>query len=144
MTQPLNYYNERFKKNIKGITKEAEKILLNYYWPGNVRELKNIIEHAMFLEEDPFITEKYLLIKEPTFNSIKTLDDSIFRHLLDNGYNLKDIEKALLKAAIAKVNGNKSKAANLLGISRDIVRYKLKNIILNLWNDLIRNIDMNC
>lgn len=122
----IKYYNERFKKNIKGISKEAEKILLNYSWPGNVRELKNIIEHAMILEEEPFITEKYLLIKDPTFNPIKTLNDSVFHQLLNDGYKLKNIEKALLEEAINKANGNKTKAANLLGISRDIIRYKLK------------------
>ncbi|HDO36874.1 MAG TPA: sigma-54-dependent Fis family transcriptional regulator, partial [Nitrospirae bacterium] len=56
----INEFNREFRKNLKGITKETEKLFLEYPWPGNVRELKNVIERVMILENDEYIKPEHL------------------------------------------------------------------------------------
>src|SRR5208337_1901921 len=53
-------YNRKFRKNVKGITDETQKLMLKYDWPGNVRELKNAVERAMILEENDELKPEYL------------------------------------------------------------------------------------
>src|SRR6516165_8153782 len=56
----IDRYNKKFKKNVRGITEETRRLLLNHSWPGNVRELKNTIERAMILEEEQMLRPMYL------------------------------------------------------------------------------------
>src|SRR5512137_755217 len=59
----MQHYNQRFHKNIMGLTKEAEDLLQNYDWPGNIRELRNAIERVMILAEGNRVAAKYLPIR---------------------------------------------------------------------------------
>jgi two-component system response regulator AtoC len=59
----IRHYNEKFHKNIQGLTKEAEELLMNYDWPGNIRELRNAIERVMILAEGNRVAAKYLPIR---------------------------------------------------------------------------------
>src|SRR5207249_4683540 len=59
----IRYYNQKFRKNIKGLTKEAMDLLMDYSWPGNVRELRNTIERVMILAQDSPVSSKYLPIR---------------------------------------------------------------------------------
>lgn len=116
----IKRYNNKLRKNIKGLSKESEKILLEYDYPGNVRELKNIIEHAMILEDSELIHPCHLPIN--LFRSFKNNN-----HILsDDNLSLIDLEKEAIRRAMEKTKGNKTQAARLLKISRDILRYKLK------------------
>ncbi len=56
----IDRYNRKFRKNVRGITEETRKLLMNHNWPGNVRELKNAIERAMILEEEEFLRPTYM------------------------------------------------------------------------------------
>lgn len=118
----IRSYNTKLRKNIKGLSKEADKILLNYHYPGNVRELKNIIEHAMILEEGELITPAHLPII--LFNTNQG-NKPILSNAIDN-LSLRDLEKEAISIAMERAKGNKTQAAKLLKISRDILRYKLK------------------
>ncbi len=106
----LKKHTQVAKKDIKGFTREAMEILKAYSYPGNVRELENIIERAVILEKTPYIRAESLPVSMQLFkietvapDSIKTVDE------LTREYALKILEL---------VDGNKTKAAEMLGISR--------------------------
>jgi len=119
--------NIKFRKNIQGLDKEAEQLFLRYDWPGNVRELKNAIERAMIFEQGSLVSIKHLPIH---LNGISVPAMSSFPpRTLDSSFSLEAAEKDLLCKALHKSKGNKSRAAEILGISRDTLRYRIKK-----WN----------
>jgi two-component system response regulator AtoC len=119
--------NIKFRKNIQGLDRETKKIFRNYHWPGNVRELKNAIERAMIFEETTFITPKYIPIQvHPQTQSVTPMGSLKQAKNMD----LVEMEKRLILNALDKAQGNKSRAAKLLNISRDALRYKLKKFAI--------------
>ena len=131
----IQHYNEKFRKNIQGLTKEAEELLLNYDWPGNIRELKNAIERVMILAEGNRVAVKYLPIRIseggvlPVPLSETGADGAIT--LPPGGTSLYDVECELIRQALAQARGNKTMAAKLLRITRDTLRYKVKKYKLS-------------
>lgn len=132
----INIFNERLRRNIKCISPEVEKIFRSYKWPGNVRELRNCIERAMILEDRDLITTKYLprgLMPENLHNlehNIPTHNPNsphLF-HLPLAGINLEEVELSLVQQAMEYSNNNQTRAAELLEISRDQLRYRLKKL----------------
>jgi DNA-binding NtrC family response regulator len=124
----ISEFNVKFRKNIKGLSKEARNLFLNYSWPGNVRELKNAIERAMIFEEDDYLSTKYLPIK---LNHIHVKKEALLFEFPETGISLEEVEKQLVIKSLELAKGNKTKAAKLLGISRDALRYKIKKFNLN-------------
>ncbi|NOZ45213.1 MAG: sigma-54-dependent Fis family transcriptional regulator [Chlorobi bacterium] len=132
----IKEFNILFQKKIKYIDNEAKKIFQQYTWPGNVRELKNVIERAVILENNGSLhiesmPQEILALlpgvqkqKEKSFQD-KVLNNTDFS-LPDEGISLIQLEKQLLKQALLKAKNNQTKAAKLLGISRDTLRYKKK------------------
>ncbi len=118
-------FNKEFKKNITGISDEAQKLLLNYPWHGNARELRNIIERIFILEDTEIIHPDH--IPSEILNHYEApVSDSMSIDMPNEGISLKDVEKDLITQALHKVNRNQTKAAKLLGISRDALRYKMQ------------------
>ncbi len=122
----IDGFNREFKKQTKGVTEEALERLAAYNWPGNVRELRNVIERVMILENKPEITVEDLPreIREHAHEEPLPVPDG-FR-LPDAGFALKEIEQAMVRQALDRAAGNQSRAARLLSISRDTLRYKMK------------------
>ncbi|MDR1727257.1 MAG: sigma-54 dependent transcriptional regulator [Acidobacteriota bacterium] len=122
----IRHYNEKFRKRIQGLTKEAEELLMNYNWPGNVRELKNAVERVMILADERRATARHLPIRisEGGASPVEA-NDGAFR-LPPGGVSLSGIEKNLLRQALEQAHGSKTAAARLLGITRDTLRYKIK------------------
>jgi DNA-binding NtrC family response regulator len=124
----IRHYNEKFRKKIRGFTRKAENLLVQYDWPGNTRELKNAIERAMILTEDDLISITHLPIHiseggmTPATHGRKAVD----MRIPDAGMPLYDVEKELIRKALDQSHGNKSGAARLLHITRDALRYKIK------------------
>ncbi len=116
-------HNIKFRKNIKGLDKLAQKTFLQYDWPGNVRELKNAIERAMIFEDADFITTEYLPIQPGVMSRVKTSQTHQSRNKI---MGLLDMEKNCILNALKETNGNKSQAAKFLEITRDTLRYKIK------------------
>ncbi len=116
-------HNIKFRKNIKGLDKLAQKTFLQYDWPGNVRELKNAIERAMIFEDTDFITIEYLPIQPGVMSRVKTSQTYQSRN---ENMGLMDMEKNFILNALKKAKGNKSQAAKFLDITRDTLRYKIK------------------
>jgi two-component system, NtrC family, response regulator AtoC len=126
----IQHYNLKFRKNIQGLTKEADELLQNYEWPGNIRELKNAIERVMILAEGNRVAAKYLPIRiseggmMPVPMSGTEADGGV--HLPAGGVSLYEIERELIRQALEQARGNKTTAAKLLRITRDTLRYKVK------------------
>lgn len=124
----IEIYNLKFRKNIKGVSKEAEELLLKYNWYGNVRELRNVIERAMILETSEVLTPAnlYLPISKTYFSK-----SEIISRLVDSGVKLEEMEKIMIEEALRKCNGNQRQAAKILGIGRDALRYKKKKFMID-------------
>ncbi|MDF1611755.1 sigma-54-dependent transcriptional regulator [Stygiobacter electus] len=126
----LNYflekYNKENNKSIKGFTKEAVDQLIKYDYPGNIRELENIVERAVVLSRDEYISKNELPINFNQNNSNKVFDP----YNLDDNYEtkMKEFEKAMINEALSRTNGNKSAAARILGISERHLRSRLERL----------------
>lgn len=121
----LKLYNREFKKNIKEISSEAEKILISYPWYGNARELKNAVERICILEDTEVIYPEHIP-SEIIEKVDATPEEKASFNLPPEGLSLKNVEKELIVQALQMVEGNQTRAAKLLGISRDALRYKMQ------------------
>jgi len=126
----INYYNEKFRKNIQDLTKEADELLMNYDWPGNIRELRNAIERVMILAEGNRVATKYLPIRisEGGVLPVPMAEGEANGRvrLPLGGTSLYEVERELIRQALEQSRGNKTTAAKLLHITRDTLRYKVK------------------
>ncbi|MBI4638024.1 MAG: sigma-54-dependent Fis family transcriptional regulator [Candidatus Rokubacteria bacterium] len=113
--------NTRFHKTIRGFGPQTEKLLLSYRWPGNVRELKNLIERLVILGASELIEPGDL---PPPFSA--PLESAPRRSPAGDAQSLADVERDYILETIQRANGNKSKAAKILGISRQTLRKKLE------------------
>lgn len=106
--------NKKLNKNIKDITKEAIESIKSYNFPGNIRELENILERAFILADNNIINESNLGLTN--INKKNNLNKGKF----------KDIEKDAIIKALHRWDGNRTKAANELGVSRRTIINKIK------------------
>lgn len=111
-------FNERFKKNIEGISSEALSRFMNYPWPGNVRELEHVMEHAFVLCHGGVITLEHLPAEIRDYEKTEKTAIPKIRAKGSNG------DEEILNA-LNKVRWNKTKAARLLGISRRTIYRKI-------------------
>ena len=117
-------FNAEFKKRIIGVSPQAAALLQSYGWPGNVRELRNVVERAMLLAE-----EDRLEVRD--FGALKpggAAGDPF--ELPANGVNLEELERSLVVQALRRSGGNQTKAAALLGLNRDQIRYRIEKFRL--------------
>ena len=123
----------RLRKKITGLSPEVTDVFLKYNWPGNVRELRNVIERTLILEDNETITTEFLpgSLLGPVKNDSRasTSRDTAAPFLLPGeGISLDEAELSFVRQAIERSGGNQTKAAELLGISRDQLRYRLKKL----------------
>ncbi len=128
----MESFGERLRKKITGISPEVGKAFRQYDWPGNVRELRNVIERAMILEDEEVITMKYMPRAVagglPSDHAASDGHGDELFHLPPGGVSLDEVEMSLVRQAIERSGGNQTKAAEMLGISRDQLRYRLKKL----------------
>jgi two-component system response regulator AtoC len=122
--------NARFNTQIRGIDAEARRLLLEYAWPGNVREMENTIERAMVL------TERDSLSVEDLPERVRESRDPIQMHLKSGEMSIKKtsriIEEILIRRALTKTKGNRTRAAEVLEISHRALLYKIKDYHIEL------------
>ncbi len=118
-------YNEEFHKNVQKISKGVEDFFIGYNWPGNVRELRNVIERAMILGDGETLLMEHLPIEilGQASRQGKTIEGI---RIPPGGISLERVEEALVRQALKMTNGNQTKAARLLDISRDALRYRMQ------------------
>jgi DNA-binding NtrC family response regulator len=123
----MNGFNEKFGKNFSGISLEARQMLLDYPWRGNVRELRNAIERVVLMEEDDTIRPAHLTflgLAQPE-NALKAAAEPGLK-IPSAGLNLDELIKSLIIQALELSNGNRTRAARFLGISRPTLIYRLE------------------
>jgi two-component system NtrC family response regulator len=116
----IQQYAVENKKNIKGLTAEARDLLLKYNYPGNVRELVNILERAVVIARDEYITIDDLPFKPSSFADHEKKPFGLLKE------SVEELEKKLIAEAMKKAQDNQTKAAEILGMSERMLRYKLK------------------
>jgi two-component system response regulator AtoC len=117
--------NARLGTQIRGVDTEARRILVEYSWPGNVRELENTIERAMVLSEGD------LLVATDLPDRIREVRDPVQVQLTSGELSIKKttrvIEETLIRRALQKTKGNRTRAAEVLELSHRALLYKIKD-----------------
>ena len=115
-------FSEENGKKIEGMSREAQDLLLKYNYPGNVRELENIIERAVVISRNPIISLRDLPFKELPSEQLES-------QLTTKGSlrdSIESLEQRFIERAMEEAGKNQTKAAEILGISERMLRYKLK------------------
>ncbi len=120
----LNEFNARNGKAVKGVDQDAMRLLENYAWPGNIRELRNVIERATILAGGDLIEPAHL---PPTLTHAKK-DDSAATVLLTPGMTVDEAETRLIRLTLEHTRENKTRAAEILGISLKTLHNKLNRL----------------
>ncbi|ETR71610.1 MAG: two-component system, NtrC family, response regulator PilR [Candidatus Magnetoglobus multicellularis str. Araruama] len=124
-------YSKKFGKKINKISNYAIELLMKHRFPGNVRELENIIERSVALETSNIVLPENMIISDEDTSDWDRMMDAPFP---DEGLNLNEqlatFERGFIKKALEKANGSRTKAAELLQISVDSLRYRLEKLDL--------------
>jgi len=115
----IGKYNKILNKKVKKVSEKTMELLLDYNYPGNIRELENIIERSMIMAKDEVIDEKYFnFINKETY--------------IEKKGTLKEAEKELIIKYLIQNKSNRTKTAEILGISRRSLQNKIKEYQINL------------
>ena len=120
----IDSFNSEFRREVHGVSSEAVGILEAHSWPGNVRELRNAVERAMLLTEERVLSAEdfqVLLPKEEITDHFRLPHD---------GIDFEELERDLVIQALERAGGNQTRAASLLGMNRDQIRYRVEKFQL--------------
>lgn len=143
----LRQFSEKANKNIKGINPKVIKKLKEYSWKGNVRELKNVIQTAAIFCHGEVLLPEHIVLEEEIvdFDEVRDNCQQMFARVIEPLFDklrisgkgrlyqqlTSALEKALIQTTMQKVGNNQVKAAQLLGISRNTLRERLKKFGLS-------------
>ncbi len=120
----IQHFNVELRKSVKGIDPAAQRLMEAYAWPGNVRELRNAIERAVLLTDGETIAVHDLPVEiRSGVGAPGGAGESI--QLPPGGIVLEDVEREFLVQALRRARGNRTRAAKLLGMNRDQIRYRI-------------------
>jgi PAS domain S-box-containing protein len=125
----------KYKSNVAGISTEASSVLVSYDWPGNVRELRNVLERAVLVEETEAVQVsniQFVSSRPPSHSGEFPIPSYASPAHAERPMSLKDSERSLIIRALESTGGNQTKAALLLGVTRDILRYRIKKLGLKI------------
>jgi DNA-binding NtrC family response regulator len=117
----INRFNRELRKNVSGISEEALRCLLNYSWPGNVRELENVIQRAITLSQ-----HEAILAEDLPIAMVQEVEENLVEKALREKCTIDQLERDYIKRVLVEVGGNKSKAAEILGLDRKTLYRKLQ------------------
>jgi two-component system, NtrC family, response regulator AtoC len=129
----LEMHGRRYGKQGLNFSADAEQVLMQYYWPGNVRELRNMLEQTAMLSPTDLISPAQLalcpsLAPEATFEREFHGCDQVCMALPKKGLDLAEVEKGLVIRTLERTGWNVTKSAKLLGLSRDMMRYRIEKM----------------
>jgi two-component system response regulator AtoC len=122
----VDVYNQEFRKKIQRVAPEAINRLRTYGWPGNIRELRNAVERAMLLVEGDELTAEQFPM---TQSAGPRLSERV--ELPATGIDLEQLERSLVVQALERSSWNQTRAAALLGLNRDQIRYRIEKFKLD-------------
>jgi len=123
----IDAYNREFRKQVQALDDEVLGALQHYHWPGNVRELRNAIERAMLLAEGTRLTLDHFPMLSARVSGVHQQFQ-----LPPAGTNLEELERELVLQALERTKGNQTRAAALLGLNRDQIRYRIEKFGLKV------------
>jgi two-component system response regulator AtoC len=126
----IDHFNKELGRAVRGLTREAVGVMMEYDWPGNVRELRNVIERAILLESKDLILAEHLP-KEMVEKAAASGIDSSSSRTRGTPMTLREAEELAVVEALRWAAGNKTKAAKILGITRQTLRQKIKGLDLS-------------
>ena len=118
-------------KSVKGISKEALEAMMQYEWPGNIRELENLIERVITLSSNEYIQLNELPLFLKSVPRIDGLKESVLDGKVSFLQAEEEFEREVILDALKKTNYIQSHAAEILGISRRILKYKMDKLGIN-------------
>ena len=121
----VDAYNTEFRKRVRGVNPEAMSVLRSYGWPGNIRELRNAVERAMLLADGEQLTADHFPVAT---GGGTRLTEGV--ELPASGIDLEQLERSLVVQALERSGWNQTKAATLLGLNRDQIRYRIEKFKL--------------
>jgi transcriptional regulator with PAS, ATPase and Fis domain len=141
----IDKHNQKYGKQVMGVTDDTLRRFSAYQWPGNIRELENILERGVILTENgtritsnqiclgmPALQDEQIMVIGKSGNlenaSKPNVVDDLLKRMLQSGVDFETLEQQLLEKTLAKANGNVLEAARLLGISGPQCRYRLKKL----------------
>ena len=116
----LSDFNHKYEKNISGFDQETEVLFLKHDWPGNIRELKNTIERMVIFCDEEIISTEFL---PEQYKNYSASDETVFLKTASNS-----ISRDIIQDALDKTGGNRSRAADYLGITRRTLYNKMKKL----------------
>ena len=123
----VKLHARRYNRGPKVLSAAAASVIARYAWPGNVRELSNIIERAVLLKAGATIEPDDLALRPASRSEAPSQDsDSIITIDLSKGIVLEDLERTIIEAVLGRTGWNRTRAANLLGLSRETLRYRIE------------------
>jgi two-component system response regulator PilR (NtrC family) len=124
----IEKYSREFGKEVKNISTYAMELLMEYPFPGNIRELENIIERSIALETSSIILPENLVLQSVDTQAIQPIEVNIPDTGIDLNAELTKIEQQIITKALQKAHGSKIKAAELLRVSPDSLRYRIEKL----------------
>ena len=121
----VDAYNTEFRKRVRAVNEEAMRLLKAYGWPGNIRELRNAVERAMLLVEGDQLTADQFPVAT---GAGARLTEAV--ELPATGIDLEQLERSLVVQALERSAWNQTRAAGLLGLNRDQIRYRIEKFKL--------------
>lgn len=124
----LGEFSQRYRKADLRFSDDADRAIADYAWPGNVRELRNVIEQAVLLSDGNCINIPDLMLQGFPRQEyvVNAAGDVAYEVRTTGASSLDRVERELLTKALDETSGNVSKAARVLGISRDTLRYRME------------------
>jgi transcriptional regulator with PAS, ATPase and Fis domain len=116
----IDLFNHEFRKSVRGASPAALEALRAYRWPGNIREVRNAVERAMLLADGPWLEPHDFPILDHRSTGSTPIG------LPPEGVKLEDLERSLVVQALERSHGNQTRAATLLGLNRDQIRYRIE------------------
>jgi two-component system response regulator PilR (NtrC family) len=124
----IEKYAREFGKEVRMISSYAMELLMDYPFPGNIRELENIIERGVAMESSNIILPENLVLSEQGDVTEANIDLAIPEKGFDLNAKLEGIEKRAIEKALLKTKGSKTRAAELLGVTFDSLRYRIEKL----------------
>jgi transcriptional regulator with PAS, ATPase and Fis domain len=119
-------FNEKNRKQFKGVHVDALDLLRRYHWPGNVRELENVMERAVVLGRGDWILPEHMPATVRTGSVPPGREGfDVVAQVLDAGISLEEFGRKMIERALDRTNGNVSQAAKTLGITRRTLQYRM-------------------